>query len=106
MTAERVAEIGASRMHKGAAARAVVVAAQLVADGHAFGRKVFLCDLAVALDVSVDRLRSLAAHWHRLGWVELVRLDLPSAGADFADKAARSEVEILESTYHMLVVEA
>lgn len=104
--AERLAEIEASSMHKGAAARAIAVAANLVANGAGFGRKVFLCDLADALAVSVASLRKLAAYWHRLGWVELTRLDLPGAGADFVAKAARSEVAILESTYHLIVVES
>lgn len=103
LDAERVAEIGASRMHQGAAARALAVATTLVGR-LGFGRRVFLCDLADALELPVARLAPLAAAWHRLGWVELTRLDLPSAGDDFAAKAARSEVTVLESTYHLIVV--
>lgn len=66
-------------------------------------RKAYLSDVMERLGTTVPRLANRLAGMQNLGLVELVRADLPR-GMDAA-KLDRSELQVGESTYHLLVAD-
>lgn len=90
--------------YQGAADELNKAACRLSARGEAWGasrRKVFLSDLAWEMKMSVQRMSSLLAAFHRLGWLELSRADLVSAMD--AEKLVESEIVDGNSSYHFIV---
>lgn len=81
---ERIREMAENEsFYRGAADRLNEAAKELAdagqAYGGAFGRKVFLSDLAAKTGTTVQRLAPLLLAFRRLGWVKLARADLPGA---------------------------
>jgi len=89
--------------HKAAANKALATARQLAARKISYGPyKVFLSDLAEALDIPMKSLAKLAVHWNNLGYVQLTRADL--VGAMDPRKVRDSEVRSIGSEFHFIVV--